>query len=273
MLTPTHLFILAQLIGESLPISSSSHVKLVSQWMSMPKIPRAFDYLLHVPTLFIIILFFRQELSIFAAMFWATPSSATRIGLAALRLFSFAGISSFITVGFYLFFHCFCRAFIIANMNALMLIGLISTACSLFSLRYAPKKQIASPMLSKKHAVILGTLQGFVLMPGFSRFAHTYVCARWLGYSWKRSFQVSFLMQLPLIALAFAGKVIPGFIKNPAVWQLLTASNLWVMAAGTVFGYAALWLSWKLAENGWLTHLAWYMSIPIAATIALLIGS
>ena len=271
MLTPVHLFILAQIIGESLPISSSSHLRILEQWVTMPTIPRAFDYFLHAPTLVIILVFFRREFSLLCALFYATPSSAARIGITALRMVSFAGITSTITVGFYLVFHIMLRSFLVSNLNALMLIGLISTMFSLFSLRYVPQqKKSTQPMLTVKHAVILGTLQGLVLLPGLSRFAHTYVGSRWLGYSWRRSFQISFLMQLPLIVLALVGRVVPGFMKNPAAWQLITMSNMWVMAAATVGGYAALLLAWKMAERGWLTHIAWYMGLPIAAAISLL---
>ena len=55
--------------------------------------------------------------------------------------------------------------------------------------------------------IILGLVQGIALFPGISRFASTYTASRFLNFTPKRAFQITFLLELPLIFAGFAGNL------------------------------------------------------------------
>lgn len=85
-------------------------------------------------------------------------------------------------------------------------IGFILTAVMLISLYWCKKRDGSWNFTT---AVILGIVQSIALVPGISRFASTYCCARWLGICSRKSFELSFLLEWPLcFAAALQGTYI-----------------------------------------------------------------
>ncbi len=135
--------------------------------------------------------------------------------------------------------------------------GLLISAILLLSLPWAPPPS-ATP--SNTHTLIIGCIlgltQGLALLPGISRFASTYVIARWLSLSPRRAMQTSFLMHLPLMGAAFLFDGIPlllntpfwhhcTFLSHPCPFPLLVIGIATIIA--TILAYGALFLSWRLA--------------------------
>ncbi|MBX9830851.1 hypothetical protein K2X40_02755 [Candidatus Babeliales bacterium] len=337
-----HWIIFVQIVSESLPVSSSSHVRIFLLLASLvygaqafvQPVPDFLDHLLHGPTVLIVMIFFRHEWMPSAWRMTHVARAYVRgarvreseraLARVLTRLISFLFISSVITGIFFGLFKILLKNNMLLAHDATMLAGLCVTAGVLFSLRSLRdtrlrqglrrvpqgergntqggglslkhglvqiKKQIhdiffenkgshTSPVLPEepdeafsedrrlegpniKTYAILGLVQGLALLPGISRFASTYVAARWLGFTNRRAFQVCFLLELPVVIAAFVVFGVGGACMNHG-WGLILQPNVMLSVAGaTLAGYGALWCAWRLAERRLLWLFSGYLLLPI----------
>ena len=261
-------FIFVQIVGESLPISSSSHVYLLSRLTVLPTLPTFFDHFLHGPTFIILLIFFRKEVSLFYKFTAASSSSRKRLLKQFMHIMKVLMITTPLAAAGYGFINGPLEHFIHSYYPVLMLGGLIITMVSLYSLRYKKENYSKqSSCLTLYDATMLGCVQALALLPGISRFASTFVAAQWLGYSWKRSFQLSFLIELPLIVAAFFIKALPALIRYHNLAQLFTPATVVTIIGATIGGYLALHGSWVLASKKKLWLFCLYLLIPIGITL------
>lgn len=257
-----YLWILIQIITESLPISSSGHVQLL-QWLFQisidPTTNTIINFLLHIPALFIILLFFwRSWIQLFFPNKKFNFAHLFTIGL-------FVGIADLVTGLVWL-------SKITESLPICFLpIGFIGTAMLLYASQFL--KSNKNITWSKFDAFILGVAQSVGLLPGFSRFAVTYVAGLWLGYRRRDAFSLSFLIQTPLIVLAL--------LKS---WISISAMDLSVVnffwSWYLFFGIAlAIWCSYKLfswvailIEKNKIWYFSGYMIIPISISLYLCKG-
>lgn len=234
--------IIVQVVGESFPISSSGHVVLWDHFFSdcySSAVLSAWhaDYILHIPTLIVIALFFRHQ--------WVPLLNLYRMRHVIGRLLLQGFVLELVTCLFWLLWTCVPRDAVMP-----LWIGFFITAGALWALRGRPE---GHRVWSVRDSVVLGALQGIALLPGISRFGITYVGARWLGISVRRSFQISFLIEWPL-ALAGVGYSLathpPGYI---------TGSLVLVIAVGAVGAYAGLVLVRWLVYRRYLWTLSLYL--------------
>lgn len=274
------LYVLVQIVVESLPVSSSSHVR-IAEWLCgidfQTLFPHYLDHLLHGPTVLIMVVFFRKS---WIQRLWLLSkglvhgvrtgeySYATRRLLNIMvQLCGYLVITTLLAVfGYAIIAKCFKHTSWYAG-SELLLAGLISTACMLFSLYWEPEEHDA--VLNWRSAALLGTVQACALLPGISRFAGTYVCARWLRIAPRRAFELSFLLELPLLVLAVIITGIGGFLKDP-MSEFYSISMVGVIGCATVLGYAALWLMWKCALGRRLWLMGFYMILPISIVLCFL---
>lgn len=258
------LWIAAQVIAESLPVSSSSHIKLLEIFLYrctgtdfLSALPRYFEEFLHVPNLLVI-----------AAFFFGRWYPLLRYSLRFKKLFfdvvMRAATASFVTVVFYFSL----AAFPVKDFFS-MGIGLLITALLLFSLKWCDVDNYQPYTLAR--ALCLGAVQGCALLPGISRLASTYVVARWLKLSPRHALEASFAMQVPLmIAAGIRGGIV--LMRSSYIHELLNARCGLVIIISSIVAYLGLCVVAYLARVHRLWVFSYYMLVPIMIWLVLTRG-
>jgi undecaprenyl-diphosphatase len=175
-------------ILETIPLSSSTHVTFLEQFCSIAdnSCLTNLEYLMHGSMFVGIVLFFFDR--------WHFLFSSRAIAIIK-RIFVLGFITNLATlIGFFLFF--------IEGYRIPYSVGFFLTSCLLISLLLVPKNR--SNNWNKKNALLIGLAQGIALSPGISRFAATFVTARWCKIKPSKAFEISFLIELPILSAAFA---------------------------------------------------------------------
>lgn len=262
------LWIFIQIIGEGLPISSSSHVVLMQKlfkffnihYTALPYLS-AIDFVLHGPTILIVSYYFYTTWR----SFFFSPIGAHRSFdfQKFLKTMFFVCVVDFITV-------CFWFADI-AHLQFVQIyflpIGLFLTASCLW---YSKFKVFEKKKLwSVSDAIILGLVQGLSLMPGISRFASTYAVGLWLGYGRFTSFALSFLIEIPLMCVGFL-KGLLVLYQVPDVCALFaSASVICSLVLASLVSYVLFCFVAMLLKENKLWYFAFYMIIPMMLSIVL----
>ncbi|MFH1461909.1 MAG: undecaprenyl-diphosphate phosphatase [bacterium] len=317
--------IFIQIILESLPVSSSGHLALVSNFYKS-NLSDHIDYFLHGPTIIILMIVFYKEWSrplgflikgffkknrILGQVFGkvvaerpvddnrcefrsninqpiqisssrvvpAAPKPMANAGQALYRgtykkllniffkIVPFIFVANFITTLIWFLVKTFLEKQIWFSSYITLLLGFCVTSIFLFLLRFKFLNKTEFTFIFK--AVILGLVQGMALLPGISRFASVYATARLLNISNRRAFQITFLLQFPLIVAGF----FLGFYKLakvPEFFKMFTLPvNLSIFTA-TIISLGILFWCKKLAYTQKLWRFAFYMFIPILFSIYIL---
>ena len=284
--------IVTQIIAESLPISSSGHVALVSlitnRWLKIANasLPDFLDNLLHGTALLaILIVFFKDWFVPVKKLLQACArflSKAKPLSFAQKNLFyiffkiiGLVLVCDLVTSIFYFaikikFAGVFCSPESAGANPVFLLAGFVITMLLLFSLKLQNKRANNPPdVLDLKKALILGAVQGCALLPGISRFASTYVAGCWLNLKPARAFQISFLIHLPLIIGAFLFLGVKNLVEATSLTDLtgFTGASLIVLLLATVCAVLALKLCYKLAIKNRLWWFGYFMLITIMVLI------
>lgn len=253
-----YLWIAAQIIAESFPISSSGHQLLIAKTFSSTVFNNTALYhsianILHLPTLCIVLRYFFPAINKVVRQ-WHIRSLVQ----AGLLLF----IVDAITAIFYFF--------IIPKVTAtiVLLIGFIMTTLLLLGVSYYRNSLSGYSYLFQ--AIILGVAQSCAFLPGISRLAITYGAACALGHSPANAFALSWLIVLPLFAAAATKSVIT--VANAGLLgQLLQPDILLVIIISSIVAwYGFVWFAQR-AEKQQLQGIAGYMLLPILYTCLLLL--
>ncbi len=291
------LLLVAQVILEVFPISSSGHFRLVellaaSYWnfdQEAALLPPHFDHFLHGPMLLILIVFFRKRWYPFLSRVFCSlhylrqpvlagdlPAEETlRLRDAALVWQFFYLIGSIfcadvVTVSMYCLVKFFEKKQIITYSPQCLFLGFFLTFLILLLLRF--KRGICAlngpwvtpAELSYKKVLLLGFAQGVALFPGISRFACTFVLGSCLGLPQRTAFEFSFLLAFPLMVGGFLCNGLSGLLKAPPnspVWL----PEFWLVLA--LFTFIAYWFfAWvyRLALKEQFWYFALYMIIPLS---------
>jgi undecaprenyl-diphosphatase len=215
-------------LTEFLPVSSSGHLMLAQKWFKLPDIDEMllFDIILHLATLFAVVIVFRKTI-------WALikkPLCKTNICLVIatavsvvviLALYPFMGI-----LGGYGFLPYW-----------FLLTAVILVVAEVLSGKRA--KENAGEIKYWQSAVV-GTVQGFASLPGFSRSGSTIAAALSVGVKRERAAEFSFLLSIPIIIASLLFEI----IKSDGTY----AFNFWHVAVGFVaaFGCGLLAVTFML---------------------------
>jgi len=250
------LVVVLQILLESLPVSSTGHIILLLRavgWTGSleDNFVGGLYYMSHGVAMVVTLLFFYS--------FWhSIVLSMWRRKTIFVRPFFFFFIIEAITMTGY--FCCF-------NLSSFVPItfGFVATGLMLFSLRFTcqlPKKE--GWFLG--NAIIIGLSQIVAFVPGASRFASTYVAARWCRISSYDAFAISFIAALPL---DFAGLVFGLWKLKKANVDLFAAQYLLLITILAVGAYVLLSCVWLLIRRGRLWWISWYMLLPIVMSLIL----
>lgn len=269
------LWMIVQICLESLPISSSGHTFLLYSYVKKyyETIPldvlNDFDWALHIITFLVILVFFwdvwwRMILNrsfhvsfIVRSDFWKKLFPACLFVTVATLVF----LSLYILIPKSLF-------------QIPLIIGFFLTALELFFMNHllSSQKHSISVLWNILHAIILGITNSFLVhIPGVSRFGTNFLVCQLLGYKPADAFALSWMVFVPF---ALAGGVY-GMIKvvsnHDLIVQLLHIHILLVMVGAGIISYLLLWYFKYLMNHKKLYYLAWYMILPIAVSLGLIL--
>lgn len=252
-----YLWMAAQIILEMLPISSSSHLRLLEQWFKRRFSWDIADYFkqrnialtdvyhfLHVPTLLVVVHFFGS-----AWFRWlAQPELFVRIVI-------WVFIVNVITVTFYYLFKKYSISWpLFFGMCITALVLLLTGTCT----------GIGSNVNDWNFttAIYLGIVQGIALLPGISRLAFTTAAGCCIGIPLLHSFYISWFMYVPLMIAAIGKSVINLYRKGTLAQLLNWRICLVMLVSGIISWYVFTRVLYLILINKWWLF-GWYMLIPI----------
>ncbi len=173
---------------EFLPVSSSGHLTIISEFINFQQDP-SFFALLHLATFFAVFIFVFNEIKqIFIGLFKWEKETLNLI--AKLLVSTIPAVIAGLVLEDY-----FKSMFNSVNMAATFL---IITSIMMFSSDFFNKNKINMISLTYNHALIIGLFQAFAILPGISRSGATLFAALMLGMNKKSAIKYSFLMSLPV---------------------------------------------------------------------------
>lgn len=230
-------------VAEFLPISSSGHLVIAQSLLKFNQAGIRLELVLHVGTMFSILLFYRKFLIELAL-------GCLRRERKALLYLGYVILSAIPAAVFYVLCHDRIEAFY-ENTRAvggfLMFTGLV-----LLLLRWLGKGTLP---LSGGRAFLVGIAQALAILPGISRSGMTIAAARMSGIAADVAAEFSFVMVLPLLA----GGALLDLLKMVKQTEPVAESVPgWLLGVGAVVsavvGYFALALLVRTLKGGrfWL---------------------
>jgi undecaprenyl-diphosphatase len=239
---------------EFLPVSSSGHLFLAQLLLGLREPELAFDLLLHLGTLFAVLVFLRKELmEMTSSLFRRDTGAADGWGRREIVLMILSTIPTGI-IG--LAFHDTVETGITVwgvGVRYLLLTTFLLVSNLRFRHKWDPER------IAAWEAIAIGIIQGAAVFPGLSRSGSTITLAMVLGISPSRSAKYSFLISLP----AILGAALVNVHKGISVLPGLAPS-----AAGFFFslvvGYMSLLLVERLVIRGRFIRFAPYTFVVAA---------
>ena len=173
-------------ISEFLPISSTAHLVLFSQYYEFSNQNLLIDISLHLGSLIAIIFYFRKDL------FNLVQNKSFLIKI-------LLGTIPIIPVGYILY-----QTGLIDHLRSLEVIGWMSLIFGIllyFSDKYKITKKIDTDFTNKS-AIFIGLFQVLALIPGVSRSGITITSGRLLGFDRFDSAKISFFLSIPTLGAA-----------------------------------------------------------------------
>lgn len=228
------LLVLAVVQGltEFLPISSSAHLILVPRLFGWPDQGLAFDVAVHIGSLIAVVGYFRHDISTLLLDWFKSCIARQAVGQSSLAWGVLWGTVPAALAG--LLFND-----LIENQLRSPLV--IATTTIVFGLllwvtdRWGRRNRKVSA-LGWRDVVIIGVAQAVALIPGTSRSGITMTAGLALGLTRDAAARFSFLLSVPLIALA-------GGYKTLQLVQAGGGSQDWeVLLAGVALSAIAAWV-------------------------------
>ncbi len=238
---------------EFLPVSSSGHLAVVESFMKLQEVPVLFDILLHLATLLVVIIVFRNRLSgIIISLF--KRNNINDEDKTNRKLFLMILVSTFFTgiIGLGL------NGLEVENYLFVIYIFFITTGFILIGSKFWGGN-IDYSSLGIKQGVITGISQGLGVLPGISRSGITISAALLSGMSREKAGEYSFLISLPAILGAFILELKDAEGLLDMVDPLIIGTG---MLSAFIAGLLSLKILLKLIRNGKLYLFSFYL-IPL----------
>jgi undecaprenyl-diphosphatase len=221
---------------EFLPVSSTAHLILVSQWFGWNSFPLNLEMAAHLGTLLAVLLYFGRD--------WIDILTGRRIKL-FWSLVLATGVTGALALWFQPYFESIQNPLLIALTLAIF--GLLLWGVDASSA--ATKDDHDVP--SWRQSLMLGLVQALALVPGVSRSGILITSGRYLKYSREQAARYAFLLSAPIIALSPIGSLMKdglvGLHFDSLAWGVFVFSGL--------FGWLAIAWLMKLLKK---TDYRWF---------------
>ena len=205
-------------LTEFLPVSSSAHLSFFQSLFDYQNM-LGYDIILHMATLFALLLFFRKDIFIFT-LEWTK-------GFRKSEYRKSTGWS----YGWIILFGTVVTASIAIPLKSTVakamdspIIVAMGLFCTSLLLWYIGNIKTRERKLSLTTGLLVGFIQGIAVMPGVSRSGSTIFMGRLAGLSGEEAFRFSFLISIPAIAGATLLEIIEMFkigrVTLPPYWWL-----------------------------------------------------
>jgi len=184
---------------EFLPISSSAHLKVLSELFGLPDPGSSLSAIVQIASVLAILIYFRKDISvssineIYLVNNYSYKKLFFSIIIGSISIIFLGGFVKFIIPNFY-------ESYLRSNF----LIGIVSilTSFLMYLSQLTKNKDISIENHSFINSFLIGLAQSFAIIPGVSRSGITITMALLLG--WKRvdAAKFSFLLGIPAISLA-----------------------------------------------------------------------
>lgn len=258
------IFGLVQGITEFVPVSSSGHLVILHNFISLPiNNELTFDIVLHLATLLAVISFFRKDIALLLSS-WIGSFGGKHDKYSRLSwLIIFATIPASLA-GFLL-------DDIIESVlrSPVVVIVMLVFVGVLFILAERIGKKIDSlDNLDWKKSLFIGIAQALALIPGTSRSGITIIAGLGTGLKREEAVRFSFLLSIPVIAGAT-------IIKLPEITDISLASNEFTILLisfiiAFIFGLLAIKYFLQLSKKFSLNIFAYYRFV-LAGILAIIL--
>jgi len=212
---------IVQGITEFLPVSSSAHLNLISNFFNLQEESLMFNVSAHTGSLLAVLLFFKKEITDFRKN---------------KKLF-FKIISA--SVPLFLFGYLMINYNLVSDLRTYKIIGWTTIIFGIL-LYLADKFDLGQKIENNftiKNAFIIGFFQVLALIPGVSRSGIIMTGARFLKFNRKDSAKISFLMSIP----ALAGAAIYGIYTLIGEGNfLLNINSILTVGLSFIFSYITI---------------------------------
>jgi undecaprenyl-diphosphatase len=237
---------IVQGLTEFLPVSSSGHLIFIPQFLGWADQGLAFDVMVHLGTLFAVVIYFRKKLwAIICAVCSLGGSEAVR---SDRRLGWFIALSIIPAgvVGFF-FGDAIEEIFRSATVIGWGLIGwgVVLYVADLFARHTKERKELMD--FRWTHALIIGMAQAIALIPGTSRSGITITAGLFSKFTKKAAAEFSFLMSVPIIALAGILKMVQ--LSQEGLGDLQVSVLVVGCLSAAFSGFVAIWGLLKIIER------------------------
>lgn len=191
------IFVLAAVQGitEFLPVSSSGHLRVVSDIMGLSENTLVMDVAVHVGTLFAVAVYFWRDL-VFMLTGVASAARGRRHDGGKLAGYLIVASVPVAAAGY------FGQSLIENSLRTIEIVGwtTIGFGLLLFAADRTGMKILRLDHMNLPNAVVIGLAQMLALIPGTSRSGITITAARFLGYERTDAARFSMLLSIPAIA-------------------------------------------------------------------------
>lgn len=230
-------------LTEWLPVSSSGHLAMIQLLLGI-KADLLFDILLHIGTLSVIVIKFRNDIFQIAheIIQGNTNNEAVRRGILVV-----SGCIPTALIGF-----AFYESFRSSFENPFIIGTAFVTSGLVLHLSRNPSPTVKR-RLEFSDSILLGIAQGISIVPGISRSGLTISTGILIGLDREEAFRYSFLLSIPAVL---------GAAFFEAARQPLTQIDWNVGLAGffvaTIVGYASVSLLWRFIQQNQLHYFKYY---------------
>ncbi|PIE46163.1 MAG: undecaprenyl-diphosphatase [Gammaproteobacteria bacterium] len=199
----TFVLAIVQGITEFLPISSSAHLILTSQFLGWRDQGVTFDLALNVGTLLAVIIYFRKDVIVIIGDTIASIAQRQKVGVSSLGWYI---VLATIPAGLFGLFLMDWVDHYLRDPRVILLTTVFYAVLLWVADKYGKKIKPMQAM-NAKNAMVIGMAQALALIPGTSRSGITITAALFLGYDFQTASRFSFLLAIPVIFFATAAKI------------------------------------------------------------------
>ena len=214
-------------LTEFLPVSSSGHLLLFEKLFGIEGDNLAFNIVAHMGTLLAVIICYRKKLVSMIKKPFSKP----------VYLLVVASVPTVII--YFAFKSFFERAFVGEFIGICFFVTAIFLIISTVALKNNGKEE-----LSYKTAFIMGTFQGFAILPGISRSGTTLTAGLIAGADKESVADFSFLMSLPIIVGSLVLEIFSGGFVSVDIFPLIAG-----FISSFICGYLAIKFMLNVVKN------------------------